>query len=76
MRQLLTQQRVAVAVEGPLLVLTIGREQIRMEYDTALKLSTWMRVRAKQAKLNAGDHSRHWSIIGNLEAVLSGERPW
>jgi hypothetical protein len=47
-----------------------------MPYEVAIQLSTWLRIRGKEAKRNAGDHSRHWSVIGNLQDVLSGGRPW
>jgi hypothetical protein len=76
MPDLLQKQRMEVKVEGELVVLKIGNSEMRMPYDTAIQLSTWLRVRGKEAKLNAGDMSRHWSVIGNLSAVLGGERPW
>jgi hypothetical protein len=48
-----------------------------MEHETAIQLSTWLRVRGKEAKRIAGDESRHWTIIGNLRDVLQpGGRPW
>ena len=66
---LLTQQRVSVDTEGELIRLTIGDVVVRMEYETALKISQWLRVRGKQAKRLAGDMSRHWSIIGILDGL-------
>ena len=41
--------------------------QLTMPYETALQLSQWMRVRAKECKRIAGDMSRHWSAVGVLE---------
>jgi hypothetical protein len=38
-----------------------------MHYEDALKVSQWLRVRAKEAKKRAGDVSRHWSVVGTLE---------
>jgi len=73
---LLRRQRVEVLTEGPLVVLKVGNAEMRMEYETAIQLSTWLRVRGKEAKRLAGDTSRHWSVIGNLAAVEQGERPW
>jgi len=69
MTPLLSKQRIAVAIEGDLVKLSIGNTDIRMPYETALQLSQWLRVRAKQAKRTAGDVSRHWSVIGLLEGL-------
>ena len=76
MMDLLKPQRIAVHTEGPLVVLTVGNTELKMEYETAIQLSTWMRVRGKEAKRFAGDDRRHWTCIGNLEAVKAGEPPW
>jgi hypothetical protein len=73
---LLQKQRIEVRAEGELVVLKIGSAEMRMPYETAIQLSTWLRVRGKEAKRVAGDDSRRWSIIGNLDAVMHGERPW
>lgn len=73
---LLQKQRVSVHLEGPLVVLTVGSAELKMDYETAIQLSTWMRVRGKEAKRKAGDNSRHWTVIGKLEALEAGERPW
>ena len=76
MVDLLKPQRIEVSSEGELVVLKVGNAELKMHYETALQLSTWMRVRAKEAKHRAGDASRHWSVIGNLTDVLNGGRPW
>jgi hypothetical protein len=76
MSDLLQRQRIEVRTEGQLVVLQIGNAELRMEHETAIQLSTWLRVRGKEAKRTAGDGSRHWTVIGNLEAVEAGERPW
>lgn len=73
---LLQRQLVEVRTEGTLVVLKIGSSEIRMEYETAIQVSTWLRVKGKKAKAAAGDTSRHWTVIGNLEAVEAGEKPW
>jgi len=49
--------------------LSIGNADIRMHYETALQLSQWLRVRAKESKRWAGDTSRHWSVVGVLEGL-------
>jgi hypothetical protein len=64
---LMTRQRIAVRAEGEDVVLAVGNSELRMPYATALQVSQWLRVRAKEAKANAGDTGRHWSAI----AVLS-----
>lgn len=76
MVDVLKPQRIEVVTEGQLVVLRIGNSEMKMEHDTAIQLSTWLRVRGKEAKRIAGDTSRHWSVIGNLSAVMNGERPW
>lgn len=76
MVDLLKRQRLEVATEGQLVVLRVGNATMRMEHDTALQLSTWLRVRGKEAKANAGDTSAHWSIIGRLTQVENEGRPW
>jgi hypothetical protein len=40
-----------------------------MPYETALQLSQWLRVRAKEAKRLNGDMSRHWSVVAVLEGL-------
>jgi hypothetical protein len=49
-RNLLKQQRMAVSSEGDLVVMTLGNVDVKMPYETALLLSQWLRVRAKEAK--------------------------
>lgn len=76
MIDLLKRQKVAVSTEGQLVVLKIGNSEMKMDYETAIQISTWLRVRGKEAKRIAGDDRRHWSVIGSLSAVEHGERPW
>jgi len=59
----------AVRAEGELVVLRIGDSELKMGYETAIKLSQWLRLRGKQAKKAAGDMSRHWSAIGVLDSL-------
>ncbi len=73
---LLEPAQTSVALEGELVVLKIGNLAIKMEGETAIQLSTWLRVKGKLSKRIAGDTSRHWTVIGNLNAVEAGERPW
>lgn len=66
---LLSRQRIAVAVEGEMVKLSIGNADIRMPYETAIQLSQWLRVRGKEAKRTAGDMSRHWSAVAILDGL-------
>lgn len=70
---LLKPQRISVKTEGELVVLQIGNAEMKMGYETAIQLSTWLRVRGKEAKRVAGDTSRHWTVIGRLSDALRGE---
>jgi hypothetical protein len=76
MKNLMQKQRIGVRTEGTLVVLQIGNSEMKMEYETAIQLSTWLRVKGKLAKRAAGDDSRKWHVIGNLRAVEAGEKPW
>jgi hypothetical protein len=71
-RDLLKQQRMAVSSEGALVVMTLGNVDVKMPYETALLLSQWLRIRAKEAKRTAGDASRHWSVIGTMHDAQHG----
>jgi len=72
----LRREHAAVSLNGTLVVLKLGNVVVDMDYETAIQLSTWLRVRGKQAKRLAGDDSRKWTVIGNLTAVEEGGRPW
>ena len=63
---LLHRQRIATRAEGETVVLSVGNADLRLDYPTALVLSQWLRVSAKEAKRTAGDMSRHWSVIGTI----------
>ncbi len=73
---LLKPAQTSVSLDGTLVVLIMGNVEIKMEYEAAIQLSTWLRVRGKEAKRIAKDDRRSWSVIGNLDAVNAGERPW
>lgn len=65
-KNLLQKQRIAVASEGDLVVMTLGNVEVKLPYETAFLLAQWLRVRAKEAKRRAGDTSRHWGLLGTL----------
>jgi len=66
---LLSRQRMSVEARGDMVRLSIGNADIDMPYETAIQLSQWLRVRGKEAKRQAGDMSRHWSVIGMIEGL-------
>lgn len=65
----LKPEQVAVSAENELVVIAIGNSQLKMHYEDALKLSQWIRSRAKQAKRSCGDVSRHWSTLAILDGI-------
>lgn len=67
MPSLLTQQRLEVSTDGEMVAIQIGSSTLKLHYEDALKISQWIRVRAKEAKNKAGDRSRHWSAIAVLD---------
>lgn len=70
MTDLLKRQRIAVEAVGELVKLHVGNSTLTMDYETALQMSQWLRVRGKEAKRNAGDRSRHWSAVGIFDDPL------
>lgn len=67
--RLLHAARIEVAAVGDKVQLQIGNSVKVFDYETALQISQWLRVRAKEAKRNAGDMSRHWSVVGVIEGL-------
>jgi len=55
-----------VTPKGDNVVLTMGNADIEFGYETALQMSQALRIAGKEAKMFAGDFSRHWSVIGVL----------
>lgn len=60
-------------VEGTRVVLTIGKHNVTMDYETAIKMSAFLRYSGKLAKKAAGDVSRHFTIIADLTAENADE---
>jgi hypothetical protein len=71
---LMSQHRIAITDRGGDVVLAVGNSELVMPYETALQVSQWLRIHAKQAKRRAGDVSRHWSAIGIMEDAGETER--
>lgn len=74
-KDLVDPQRINVYRDGVRVALQYGHDVLTVDYECAIQLSTWLRVRGKEAKGHAGD-ARHWSDVGNLAAVEHGERPF
>lgn len=68
--KLLTPQAIEVRSEGELVVLKVGNSELRFHYEDGIKISQWIRLRAKEAKRRAGDTARHWSVLGTLEGIV------
>lgn len=62
-----------VRVEGVDVVMTIGTNNVRMDYMTALKLSAFLRNGGRIAKRNAGDESRKWTVFADLTDANADE---
>jgi hypothetical protein len=67
-------QRIDVAVHsvGEHVVLAMGSSRWTLHYESALKLSWWMRSCARVAKRRAGDMSRVWRLLGTLHDAEKG----
>lgn len=71
-KNLMKREVIAVAAEGDLVSIKLGNVEVKLGYEDALVLSQWIRVRAKEAKLTAGDTRRHWSVVGQLHDAQRG----
>ncbi len=65
-----TPMHVSVSSEGENVLFTVGNSMLTMHYTDALKISQWLRLRAKESKNRAGDQSRHWSAIASLDGLV------
>lgn len=65
----LRPERVEIGTENDLVTLTVGNSTVKFHYEDALKISQWLRMRAKQAKRSVGDVSRHWSALAVLDGL-------
>lgn len=74
MDDLLLRQRISVSDQGDQVTLTVGNQAISFDYETALKLSTWLRHHGKRAKATAGDISRHWHVIAELSDAEANDK--
>lgn len=68
-RERLGLGQVGARSDGLLVAVKLGTIEAKMPALAALKISQWIRVRAKESKRRAGDLTRHWSAI---ETRLAG----
>lgn len=74
---LLEALRMEIGHLGEVVYFEIGNHKLEMDYPTAIKLSSLLRVHAKQAKKFAGDASKHWTSECVLtDAELNYKRGW
>jgi len=66
---LLTPQTIVVTPVGEIVEIKIGNTVLSIHYEQALLLSQMIRLKAKEAKRLVGDSSRHWSVVGTLDAL-------
>jgi hypothetical protein len=60
-------------VEGVDVHMTIGEKAVRMDYQTALKLSAFLRHAGRLAKRNAGDQARNFTVYADLTDANADE---
>jgi len=65
---------IEVSYEGEIVKLRIGNAILDFHYEDALKISQWIRLRAKEAKAACGDQSRHWSAIASLTGTPAEDK--
>lgn len=63
----LTSDKFHVEHRGTKVALIIGNVELVMSYKTALTMSGALRLRAQQAKLEAGDTNMIFGLYGELE---------
>jgi len=73
-RDLLKKAQIAVRSEGAMVVFTAGTSMASMPYAAAIEISQWIRLRAKESQMRAGDVTRHWSKVkqAHVEQVGPG----
>jgi hypothetical protein len=62
-RDLLKQEQISVRQDGSVVVITIGTSEASIPHESALQISQWLRQRAKESQMRAGDLTRHWSKV-------------
>jgi hypothetical protein len=60
---LLRAGNIDAVARGAVVVLTLRATSMDIPYAAAAQIAQWIRLRAKESKLRAGDSARHWSSI-------------
>ena len=63
-----------VYADGETVTMEFGNVPITVDYHTALELAKFLRIAGRQAKANAGDHSRVITAFGFLSDAETDER--
>lgn len=64
--ELLQTAQFGTRVEGRDVVMQLGPKEVRLSYETALKLSAFLRHSGRQAKRNAGNAAPIVTVYANL----------
>ena len=62
-RDVLKAHQIAVAQSCGVVIFSAGTTQATLPHDAALQISQWIRLKAKESQMRAGDAGRHWSSI-------------
>lgn len=65
-RERLKVAEVGARCDGAMVAVKFGATEAKMPAPAALKISQWIRLRAKESKRRAGDLARHWSEVSTL----------
>lgn len=71
-RTLLKKEDIEVKSEGATVVLIAGTTQAAMPHEAAIRISQWIRLKAKESQMRAGDTTRHWSEIKRAHELQHG----
>lgn len=68
-RNLLRLDRISVKSERATVVVKLSDASMGLPYQAAFVIAQWIRLRAKESKVRAGDTSRHWSAIAQQDVA-------
>ena len=71
-RTLLKAHDIHVTSEGGTVVLIAGTTQAAMPHEAAIRISQFIRLKARESQMRAGDTTRHWSKIVQHHAEQHG----
>ena len=71
-RDLLKKEQISVRHDGAIVVVTIGTSEASIPHTAAMQISQWLRQRAKESQMRAGDLTRHWSKVKQAHEQQNG----